>query len=168
MERLPKIVDRLRQGDVPFALIGAAAMSVHGFARQTFDIDFLTTKRSILHPDFCAGFPSADVRIGDFDDPLAGVVRFEDPNLDIVVGKFRWQSEMVDRAVNASVGGTILPVVTLPDLIALKLDAGGFRDLNDVRMMCATENPERDQAVEKTLGQMPGNLREVWSQVRGR
>ncbi len=56
------VADHLRAAGVPFAVIGAAAMSARGFPRQTLDFDLLTTDGT--SPDdvrrIASGLPSLD------------------------------------------------------------------------------------------------------------
>lgn len=160
------IADRLRSSEVPFAVIGAAAMSVRGFPRQTLDFDFLVTDRRVLEPGFCHGLPqNADSRIGDADDPLAGLVRFSAPAVDVVVGRYRWQAEALSRAQELRVEGRLLPVVTLADLILLKLHAGGYRDAADVRMMLDGADREVRAHVERELSTLPRDARRLWEEI---
>ena len=42
-DRIAAVVEHLRASGVPFAVIGAAAMSTRGFPRQTLDLDILST-----------------------------------------------------------------------------------------------------------------------------
>ncbi len=133
MNLLARVVGLLDGHSVPHALIGAAALAVRGIARSTFDIDLLTTDTRVLaaewwHPFVSAGI-SVDVRVGDADDPLAGVVRLDIPGdrpVDLVVGRHFWQARAVARAERSSLGP---PVVTASDLVLLKLYAGGTQDL---------------------------------------
>jgi hypothetical protein len=112
---------------VRHALIGAAALAVHGVSRSTADVDLLTM-------DTGAPLGERGVRIrslrGDVDDPLAGSVRISgaDEIVDIVIGRFEWQREIVEGAQQPSVGELSLPVASPAGLILLKLHAGGPRD----------------------------------------
>jgi predicted nucleotidyltransferase len=80
----------LDRAGVRFAVIGAAALSVHGISRSTADVDLMTVDRRVLTREFWSSFNAdPDVRPGDFDDPLAGVVRVRDDerSLDVIVAK---------------------------------------------------------------------------------
>ncbi|HEX2164326.1 MAG TPA: nucleotidyltransferase [Thermoanaerobaculia bacterium] len=125
VDSIAALSERLEAAGVPFAVIGAAAMSARGFPRQTLDFDLLVTDRRVLEGRFWEGVgTAAEIRVGDGDDPLAGVVRFARPAVDVIVGRFRWQGEALARATRLQVGGRALPVATLGDLILLKLHAG--------------------------------------------
>jgi hypothetical protein len=49
---LDLVADVLDEGRVPFAVIGAAALAVHGVSRSTQDIDLLTTDLRLLQRTF--------------------------------------------------------------------------------------------------------------------
>ena len=150
-----------------FAVIGAAAMSTHGFPRQTLDFDFLTTDPAVLKESFWAAFSqTAEVRQGDMEDPLRGVVRFHDPEVDIVVGRNEWQAEAVQRAEDLAIGGSTFPVVTVADLILLKLDAGGFRDASDIKTMLSGVTAADIQHVEALLPRLDASARQLWMTIR--
>lgn len=165
LARVSRFLDRER---VLHALIGAAAMAVHGVSRSTLDQDLLTTDTRVLAPDFWAAFdgPRADVRRGDADDPLAGVVRVAgrpDRDVDVVVGRHGWQQQAVDRALRFP--GFFVPVVTAADLVLLKLYAGGSQDRWDVEQLLASGDASairRDVADRLPL--LPPAASELWSQ----
>lgn len=152
MTLLEELLEYLETHDVPAALIGGVALAVHGIARATWDIDVLVIDRAVLEDRFWAGWhgPTPDVRRGDLDDPLAGVIRLsgDAAPIDIVVGRYRWQRDLLARRVLVVVDGCRLPVVEAADLVILKLHAGGPQDLLDVELMVAA-NPALGAAVER-------------------
>ncbi len=133
--RVREILDR---AGIPYALIGAMALAARGHVRATLDTDYLVTDRKALVPEIWSDLESAavlvDIRKGDYDDPLAGVVRlhFPEHDIDVVVGKYKWQREIIERAQPADIGGAFVPLPSIADLIVLKLFAGGYQDLADV------------------------------------
>jgi len=170
MTLLNRVGDLLSTASVPHALIGAAALAVRGIARSTFDIDLLTTDTRVLRDDWwtplIADDVTVDVRRGDADDPLAGVVRITTPGerpVDLVVGRHAWQTRAVERAERMA-GGP--PVVTALDLILLKLYAGGAQDIWDVRELLRQPGAEDlPTSVEAELTTLPEPMRAVWSDV---
>jgi hypothetical protein len=149
-------------------------MAAHGASRSTGDVDLLTLSTECLAPDFwndveVAGI-RADMRRGDADDPLAGVVRLtvagEDP-VDLVVGKSAWQAPIFQRAQEMDVEGVRVPIASRLDLILLKLFAGGPQDLWDVEQLLAgTHRAGITAEVDAALAGVPPSLREVWARVR--
>lgn len=121
---------------IRYALIGGVAVAARGAGRSTLDIDVLTTDSSVLHEAFWEPLRDqglrVDVRKGEWDDPLRGVVRIDaEESIDVVVGKYKWEHAVVERAEVVTVRGMEIAVPTTADLILLKLAAGGPRDLID-------------------------------------
>lgn len=160
---------------MPFAVVGAAALAVHGVSRSTRDLDLLTVAAECLNPEFWDPLrrAGADVRIraGDRDDPLAGVVRITRPGehpLDLVVGRGGWQAAIADRAREVAIEGVTVPVARPADLVLLKLYAGGPQDAWDVEQLLA--GPDREglvAEVEAALPALPADSRALWARIRG-
>lgn len=76
---LKPVTALLRERGIAFAVIGAAAMAVHGVSRSTRDVDLFTLAQECLEAAFWKALRLTSVearaRKGDVDDPLAGVVR---------------------------------------------------------------------------------------------
>lgn len=164
MSDLRDVCSCLDGAGVPFALIGAAALAVHGISRSTLDVDLLVTDSRTLDEGFWAGL-EVDVRRGDAEDPLAGVVRVGREAVapvDVIVGRARWQSDAIARAIRTVVSGVCLPVVTAADLVLLKLYAGGAQDLWDVREILAAHDEAFRETVEARLDPLPGRCRALW------
>jgi hypothetical protein len=160
---------------VPYALIGAAALAAHGVARSTFDLDLLTTAANALEPglwrDLSAhGSIRLTVRKGDPDDPLLGLVRIEADGqraVDVVVGRWAWQSAAVARAKPIAVGGVPIPVVGAADLVLLKLYAGGSQDCWDIEPLLAdADTPAIVAEVDSRVAALPARAAELWQRLR--
>lgn len=170
---LEAAVRELRARSVPHALIGAAAMAGRGVMRSTDDVDLLVTDRAVLRDAFWApvgeqGF-KVEVRLGDHEDPLAGVVRLvREPEraLDVVVGRDAWQAEVIQRAEPHRVGAVEVGLVLASDLILLKLYAGARQDLLDVEeLLAAGDRRTLEAAVDAQVGRLPRNAREAWQGI---
>jgi hypothetical protein len=163
------IVNHLDRSGVPFALIGAAALALHGVSRSTLDIDLLVTDRRVLDASFWADLPQSitrDIRRAGADDPLAGVVRLsatDERDVDIVIGRGTWEQGVLERAERTSHHGRQLPVARVDDLVLLKLFAGGSQDRWDIEQLLA--RPDRAEiidAVERSLSQLPADAQRLW------
>lgn len=171
MTTLDRVWRLLTEQGIPCALIGAAALAARGVARSTYDIDLLVADARVLDPDLWAAARVADARVdirrGDVDDPLGGVVRIEQTSqrpVDVVLGKHAWQREMLSRAEPVP-GGP--PVVLPADFILLKLYAGGPQDLWDIRELL--DQPGRAavvQQVDERIAAGSTTMRELWATVR--
>jgi hypothetical protein len=107
---------------------------------------------------------------GDFDDPLAGSVRLADGRsvVDVVVGRYVWQRELIDAAVRRSIGELDLPVVQPAGLVLLKLHAGGPKDAWDIRALLeiADDRSQLVAEVERVLPRLPSDARHLWTRIK--
>ncbi len=173
MSLLDRVTAVLDGAGPRYAVIGASAMAARGVARSTHDIDLLTLADACLEAALWAPLADAGVAVsvtrGDAEDPLAGVVRFEEGGtrpVDLVVGRHRWQVRMLDRAEPAVVGGSSVPTVQARDLIALKLFAGGAQDAWDVAQLLA--GPDREALIAEVsadIGDLPAHCRRSWERI---
>jgi hypothetical protein len=174
MRILDRVCAELEGMAAGYALIGARALGIRGYPRMTVDYDLLTVDRRVLDRSVWrelerAGF-LVDVRPGDFDDPLGGVVRVRSHDggeVDVVVGKREWQRGVVGRAERLDLGGVVVPVALRGDLVLLKLDAGGVLDLQDV--IALTELGDRDETirhVEEHLRELGDDSQRAWKRLR--
>ena len=170
---LERVVAHLRTERISCAVIGATAMAIHGVSRATQDIDLLTTSRACLREQFWKPLRDAgmdiDVREGDHDDPLAGVVRIysqaQGTSIDIIIGRSSWQTSITASAQTRNVDGVELPVAEAVDLILLKLYAGGIQDRWDISQLLAT-SPALAGQVDARIGQLPESCLALWNQLR--
>lgn len=175
MTLLARVVQELERAGLAFAVCGAGALAVHGVARSTYDIDLLTTDPRALHDTTWRALAAADVHVeirrGDDDDPLRGVVRVtktgERP-VDVIVGRHAWQTAAIDAADPARVLDAAVRVVDVPSLILLKLYAGGPQDLWDIEQLLALERSDVTRAVDAVVGQLPASSRALWAPFRSR
>jgi hypothetical protein len=170
MMLLSRVAAALQGEGIEFALIGAAAMAAHGVSRSTMDLDLLVTDQRTLRLAWSDQGFTVEVRPGGMDDPLAGVIRFLHPEaraVDIVVGRERWQREVVRRARTLDVGELQLPVVEAVDLILLKLYAGGSQDAWDIeQLLGAVDRARTVAAVDALVGELPASSRALWDRLR--
>ncbi len=166
---LEQVARRLQAESVPFALIGASAMAAHGVSRSTHDSDLLVVGSRCLAAELWSPLAGAgvtiDIRRGDADDPLLGVVRLtHDPEaVDVVVGRPAWQSAILQRAVPSHALGFAVPIATAADLVLLKLYAGGMQDRWDIEQLLAGASAASIIAdVEEQLVELPERSRELW------
>jgi len=159
MNALRRLHGYLADRQVPHALIGGHALAARGYPRFTFDVDILTVNRDVLQEDFWTELrgegAEVAIRLGDSDDPLRGVVRiaFSDGAMaDVVIGKYRWQQDLIERADLLDVGDMQIDVPRSSDLILLKLFAGGPQDLADIRSIL--ETADRDAIIAEVRSRL--------------
>ena len=156
---------------IPHAVIGAVALAVHGVLRASDDIDVLVTDQRCLDAtswnELVATGGTVETRRGDADDPLAGVVRLvpsDGTRVDIVVGRSRWQEDVLTRAQRVSLMGAPLPVARPVDLVLLKLYAGGPQDAWDVDQLLDAV-PGLEPEVNLAVTVLPVECVELWHRI---
>ena len=141
-QTLRRLVQRLEKGDIPYAVMGAMAVNAHGADRTTKDVDVLVTQEGLDR--FRQRY------VGKSYDPVAGrprrfVEKRSQISVDFLVtgrfpgsGKpgpiaFPQPEEVSQKIKNAN-------VVTLPQLIQLKLAARRHQDFGDVVLLIRVHN----------------------------
>jgi hypothetical protein len=158
--------------EVQYALIGGWAVGLRGYLRLTTDTDFLTVDRRVLDAsvwsDLVADGIHVDPRKGDFDDPLGGVVHIgsKPDEVDVVVGKWKFEKRIIERAESMLFEGTSVPVPTSSDLILLKLAAGGAQDYADAyQLLKFGPREELVAAVESEIRTLPHDAQALWKRL---
>lgn len=161
------VAQTLARHNVSCAVIGAVALAVHGYVRDTEDFDIATATDpfrvlGLVEKELAARY-AVELITPDADDPLGGCLNVTGDDFDLVQvvnfdNPYRPGAGSAGRAAvetaTPNVLGT-LAVADLPHLIALKLYAGGRKNELDV-LELLDRNPalKRDAlaAVCKALG----------------
>lgn len=140
---------------------------------MTLDYDFLTSDARVLLREIWKPLEefgvTVDPRKGDYDDPIAGVVHltFTDGiEADVLLAKWKWELEIIERSEPLDVGGPIVPVPITSDLILLKLAAGGPIDLQDVISLLATDRERLVREVDEKVVQVLPDVSSAWEHVK--
>ena len=171
---LARVEAALRASGIHSALIGASALATYGVSRSTLDHDLLVSDPRVLLPDTWVSLGSdatIDIRRSDAADPLGGVVRITAPpdrDVDVILGRYAWQAELVAHAETVTTAAGALKVVSAPGLVLLKLYAGGPQDLWDVEQLRAACGNDLDRAVTERIGVLPLDARDVWTRLSQR
>lgn len=146
-EDVARILERCGVGCV---VIGAVAMAAHQYVRLTHDIDLgvnadVQQLREIAECLGAEGY-TAELREPDGQDPLGGVmdVRGGFGLVQIVsfAGRFPVAIEDALQATDLPLRpGSALKIIPLPQLVALKLYAGGLKSKADI-IELLVRNPE--------------------------
>jgi hypothetical protein len=140
-------------------VIGAVALAAYHYVRQTNDVDLgvnadLPTMRMIVGALRQAGF-MAELREPDGDDPLGGAIDVTGSFglLQIISFAGRFPAVIEDALKEATLvvrAGSLLRLVPIPQLIALKLYAGGYKAKADIVELLA-RNPDLDLAAVRNV-----------------
>ncbi len=143
-------------------MIGGSALAVHGYARFTVDVDILTMDDCVLNAQFWDIQNPPEIRKGDWDDPLRGVVRFHsEPGLDLIIGAGHAMRFAVNTAeMHALLGWR---VATPLGMVLLKLEAGGPMDRSDIIGLVDTR---RQLGSTEWLQELPQHLPRLSDEAR--
>ena len=163
-----QVASTARRLGIETALIGAAALAVHRYTRGTEDIDLAANvnpdaQLAALDRELAAAGLRTVLRLPDDDDPLGGVLSVsagDDP--DDQTGGMVEVVNFLNPARNAStpagaaiaraeaIPGSPLRCVSIADLVALKLYAGGLSDHADIIELVA-RNPDTDLSAVRAV-----------------
>ena len=135
------VIGILQRHKIDAVVIGAVALAAYEYVRQTEDIDLgvnadLDTLRAVAESLRESGY-TVELREPDGTDPLGGVIDVTGPFglLQIVNYGDRFPA-VIDDATRLSTlvvrEGSPLKIVPIPQLIALKLYAGGYKSKADI------------------------------------
>ena len=150
----------LRAG-VECAVIGAMALAAHKYPRATEDFDLATNVNPFQQlPAIAEALRhrghEVELVTPDAEDPLGGVLNITGNGFGLVqvVNYENPFSERptpglaaIQRATVGLLGSSTLRVVTLPDLVALKLYAGGPKSRADITELLTRNSPVDLQAI---------------------
>jgi hypothetical protein len=138
------VIDILNELRIPYAVVGAFAVSFYGVPRSTRDADAIVwlgdTTTGLLHiasRSQAAGY-RADVKRGETDDPVAGAIIIKDAHenqVDLLLGIRGMDPDAASRCVSESLLDSSVRIIAAEDLIPMKIFAGGPQDIQDVRGM---------------------------------
>ena len=134
------VVEILHRERLPYAVIGAFALSVHGALRASIDAD------ALLYVDFgrlkqlgelfrASGFGTTLRPRGD-PDPVLGMLILTDGHgnqVNLLGGLQGMDPQVFSRTLEIPFGGQTLRIAGREDFIAMKCFAGGPQDLLDAR-----------------------------------
>lgn len=162
LELAEQVAEIAKREGVELVLIGGMGLAAHGYVRGTKDVDLGAyvdpfTKLRALQTRLRAEGLETRLILPDDDDGLGGVLRVwtrvdedGDPVVPVEIVNFLNPLAPVPDhpgslaiAEGVSLEGTALRYAPLPELIALKLYAGGRRDLADVVELLRV-NPDAD------------------------
>ena len=131
----------LKKRGISHAITGAAAMAVHGYVRATRDIEILVMTPGMRLPEVFEsirnqGFDGDDqALIQSIRDRYMAVLESEALDVEVLVPAIPYHRQVLDRASEVEIRGTMVPVVTVEDLIVLKLLWSRTKDIADVEAL---------------------------------
>ncbi len=134
------VIEILSKINVSYAIIGAFAASFYGVVRASMDTDaiiyFDDSKHGLQNTVKALTEAGLQVnhRTGDFDDPIAAVINVEDTfknRVDLLFGIKGMKEDALTRTNQANFQNSSIKIISMEDLIAMKIFAGSSKDIND-------------------------------------
>ncbi|MDE2141210.1 MAG: nucleotidyl transferase AbiEii/AbiGii toxin family protein [Elusimicrobia bacterium] len=144
------VADALARSKVPFAVAGGYAVALHGAVRGTVDVDivlcltkkdFISAEAALRGLGLTPRLPVTAAEVFDFREEYIrdrnlvawSFVDGRDPTriVDIVITHDLAKM----RSTRVGAGGRRIPVLSVPDLIAMKKRSGRPQDLEDIRAL---------------------------------
>lgn len=144
------VVAAMEEAGVPFAIAGGYAVALHGAVRGTIDVDivlrqtrrhFLAAESALKGLGLLPRLPVSGAEVFDFREEYI-------KNRNLIAWSFSNPidpSQIVDIIITHDLanlkikrirsGGRTLPVLAVPDLIAMKKASGRPQDLEDIRAL---------------------------------
>jgi hypothetical protein len=155
-ELLKDLARVLKSIQLRWYLFDAQAVIVHGFVRQTADVDVTVEVSPDQLPGLLARLDSGGFqlrvrdRVEDFvarTRVLPLLHRRTRLAMDLVLAGLGPEEGFLDRAIEVPVAGTPVPVISAEDLIVVKILAGRAKDLEDVRGILLRKGEDIELAV---------------------
>jgi hypothetical protein len=150
---------------VPSAVVGGFAVSFHGVVRGTDDGDAAIWLKGTaldqggLVRELKSSGYQVELRTGEPDDPIAAVIVVQDKygnRTDLLLGVRGMDPAAPSRAVPSTLLGSPIKIIGAEDLIAMKIFAGGNRDLEDVKHVLQVSGSRLDLDLLRKLARRYG------------
>ena len=144
---------------VRYAVVGAMAAAVHGVVRASLDADAVVAMQvreagSLQRALAEAGY-SAELRVGDFDDPIPALLAVHDTHgnrVDLLIGLRGLDPDALSRTRQVLLSGAVLQIIGLEDFVAMKAFAGSPVDLADAAAVLSQNRSAIDVTLLRSLG----------------
>jgi predicted nucleotidyltransferase len=148
-----RIFKELSDEGIDYIVIGGLAVNLHGIPRMTYNIDLMillnarNIKKLVIKLKSWGYLPRVPVQPEDLADEQIRNIWVREKNMkafsffsdkqplgeiDLFIDSPIPYEEMRKRATILDLGGVNVPVISIPDLIELKLKSGRKQDLSDI------------------------------------
>lgn len=155
----------LNEFQVGYAVVGAMAASFYGPVRASLDADAIISlpKGQVTLEGLETGLKHAGfetrLRRGDHDDPISAVLVAADQHgnrVDLLFGLRGMEAAAFLRAIEVRFLDQTLRIIGIEDFIAMKLFAGGPRDIDDALNVLAVSGDTLDEALLRKITRQYG------------
>jgi predicted nucleotidyltransferase len=152
------VVAVLNERQIPYAVIGAIAATIHGVMRASMDADLVVSlpfaKAVELEQALIARGFATELSRGDYADPIPGMLKASDSHenrVDLLVGLRGLEPQAFSRAIDVPFQGSSLRFIGAEDFIAMKLFAGGPVDMLDATRALVANSKEIDRELLRRI-----------------
>jgi hypothetical protein len=161
-----RVLRALREGEVPFSVIGAAALAARGLPRMTRDLDIavlIDDRRPALDALQEAGLkPSTPLGTEEDPEPMVVFVdRRTRVEVDLLLASGDPEATVIDEAPPARLFGVMAPIATLEHLLLLYLYSNQPKHLGDFAAIVQSERVDLARA-ERSLAMMHPEMLAEW------
>ncbi|ABB13947.1 DUF6036 family nucleotidyltransferase [Carboxydothermus hydrogenoformans] len=141
IQSLKKITNIFEKEKIRYCLIGGLAVSFYAEPRSTFDIDILALwpePQEIFFDILERNSVKFNYIKSSLADPVGDIIKavIDNVSIDIIMARFPHEIDFVNNAIEVTIEEKEkFKIISLYDLIAQKLLAGGPKDLFDVAML---------------------------------
>jgi hypothetical protein len=134
----------LDEAGIPHAISGAVAMAAHGYVRATQDLDILVIASALQLPRVFEivrdqGFEGEDRElVAAIRERYVAALHAGPVTVEILVPVLPYHLTLLERSVLLDLPGGRIPVVSVEDLIVLKMLWHRAKDVPDVHALIAT------------------------------
>jgi len=170
---LKKIAIQLKEGAIPYMVIGGQAVLLYGEPRLTRDIDItlgvgveaLSKIKKILRTMGLKILVKDDKEFVAKNMVLPAMDRESGIRIDFTFSYSPYEKQAIDRAKAIKLGRTSVRFTTLEDLVIHKVIAGRARDLEDVKSVLLKNAKYDLHYIEKWLAEFDKSLGEHFLKV---
>ena len=161
---LLKVIKVLEKLKIPYAVVGAFAVSFYGWVRASLDADCVISvegkeKLEQLASSLRKDALKVELRRGDSSDPIRCMVNIEDKfrnRVDLLTGIRGMREDVYQRQVKACFMNESIKIISVEDLVAMKIYAGSAQDLQDAAGVLQISAGRIDLALLKRLTRQYG------------
>ena len=157
---LLNVIKVLKTCRIPYAVVGAFAASFYGVVRASLDADAVISieggedKLNRLLSALKKAAFKIELRRSDAEDPVRYVINITDGfgnRVDLLIGIRGMRQDVFDRLRTASFMKTTVKIIGIEDFVAMKIFAGGAKDIHDVLGVLQISRAKINMALLKQL-----------------
>jgi len=152
------VADELSNLKIPYAVIGAAAVSVYGLPRASLDANAIIQIAPGEENELCRVLKKkgiiTHIRKGACDDPISTVIKVKDKygnRVDLLSGIRDIKHDVFSRTKKVKFRKDTLIITAPEDLIVMKALAGNYQDIEDIKGIIQVWDKQLDRTLLREI-----------------